>query len=123
MTGIKEGAINVGEQLDSNCNKFLAMIKGFELKQINDAQFSLNQPFLSKEPSLTRESLEDMQKTYEAIWRDVINITEMSFTDFEELFPKLNIDFETYYSIAVSLLNMIYQMQLMKLYCYRLLRP
>jgi len=116
-------AIDAGEQLESNCAKFLAMIKGIELKQINDAQFSLNLPFLSMESSLTRASLEEMQKAYEALWRIVMDINEMSFRDFENLFPKLNINFETYYSVAVSLLNMIYQMQLMKLYCYRFARP
>ena len=115
--------IDVGKRLDALCEKFFAMIKGFEQKQINDSQFSLSLPFSSTESSLTGASLEDMQNTYEALWRDVMDVAEMSFGDFENLFHRLNINFETYYSIAVSLLNMIYQMKLMKLYCYCYLRP
>jgi hypothetical protein len=112
---------DVGERLDSLCDKIFVMIDGFELKQMNDVQFGLNLPFLSTESSLTRAALEDMEKTYEALWRDVMDVADMSFRDFENLFPRLNINFETYYSVAVSLLNMIYHMKLMKLYCYRLL--
>jgi hypothetical protein len=123
VSAVRSAVIEVGEKLDSHCEKFFAMIRGFELKQINNVQFSLNLPFLSAESSLTSESLKNMQEAYEALWRNVMDITEMSFMDFENLFPKLNINFETYYSVAVSLLNLIYQMQLMKLYCYRLLEP
>jgi hypothetical protein len=37
------------------------------------------------------------------------------------MFPKLDINFETYYTVVISLLNLIYQMQCMKIYCQRLL--
>jgi hypothetical protein len=59
---------------------------------------------------------------YESIRLKVREITEMSIVDFEILFPKLAINYETYYSVAISLLNLIYQMQLMRLNCYRLLK-
>ena len=116
--------IAVGERLDSHSDKVFTMLKGFELKQVIDAKFRLNQPFLPAENSLTEASLKGMQIEYESLRRDVRNITESSFdsrVDFEKLFPRLNINFESYYSAGVSLLNMHYQMQLMKLYCLRLL--
>jgi len=117
----RSAVFDVGERLDSLCDKLFVMIDGFEKQQMNDGQFSVSLPFLSTEASLWRTSLEDMQKSYEALWRDVMYVAAMSFRDFENLFPKLSINFETYYSVSVSLLNMIYQMKLMKLYCYRLL--
>jgi hypothetical protein len=116
--------IAIGKQLDSHSDKVFTMLKGFELKQVNDAKFRLNQPFLPAENSLTEASLKGMLKEYESLRREVRDITESSFdslVDFEELFPRLDINFESYYSAAVSLLNMYYQMQLMKLYCFRLL--
>ena len=116
--------IAVGERLDSHSDKVFTMLKGFEVKQVNDAKFRLNQPFLTAENSLTEASLKGMLREYEFLRRDVRNITESSFdslVDFEILFPRLDINFESYYSSAVSLLNIYYQMQLMKLYCFRLL--
>jgi len=116
--------IAVSERLDSHSDKVFTMLKGFELKQVKDAKFRLNQPFLPAENSLTEASLKSMLKEYESLRRDVRNITESSFdsrVDFENLFPKLDINLESYYSASVSLLNIYYQMQLMKLYCFRLL--
>jgi len=119
---ISSGALAVCEQLNSHCDKIGAMLKGFEAKLKNDVQFSLNQPFLSTESSLTETALKNMLGTYESLRKKVREITEMSFIDFEMLFPKLCINFETYYSVAVSLLNLIYQMWLMRLYCHNLLK-
>jgi len=120
----RSSIIAVGERLDSHSDKVFTMLKGFELKQVSDAKFRLNQPFLPAENSLTEASLKGMIKEYESLRHDVRDITESSFdslVDFENLFPRLDINFESYYSAAVSLLNMYYQMQLMKLYCFRLL--
>ncbi len=116
--------IAVGKRLDSHSDKVFTMLEGFELKQVNDTKFRLNQPFLHAKNSLTEASLKGMLKEYESLRLNVRNITEPSFdslVDFEKLFPRLDINLESYYSVAVSLLNMYYQMQLMKLYCFRLL--
>jgi len=120
-SSVRLAVLAVGEQLGNHCDKVGAMLKGFEVKQINDVQFSLNQPFLSTESSLTEAALKNMLETYESLRRSVRDIAEMGFVDFEILFPKLDINFETYHSVAVSLLNLIYQMRLMRLHCYRLL--
>jgi len=118
----RSDVLAIGERLSNHCDKVGAILKGFEMKQVSDVKFSLNQPFLSTESSLTEAALMNMLETYESLRLDVWEITEMSLVDFEILFPKLDINFETYYSVAVSLLNLIYQMQLMRLYCYRLLK-
>lgn len=112
----------VAKQLSSHCDKVEVMLKGFEVKQINDEQFSLKQPFISKKSSLTKAALTNIVEDHEAMRRNVREITEIGFVDFEILFPKLGINFETFYSVAISLLNLIYQMQLMRLNCFRLLK-
>lgn len=121
-SNLSSGVLALGEQLGSHCDKVGAMLKGFEVKQANDVQFSLNQPFLSTESSLTLTALKNILGTYESLRKKVREITEMGFVDFELMFPKLSINFETYYSVAVSLLNLIYQMRLMRLCCYNLLK-
>ena len=121
---LRSTIIAVGKRLDNHSDKVYTMIKGFELKQINDAKFGLDQPFSSTEHGLTGASLKIMLEEYESLRNDVRNTANSSFdslVDFERLFPRLDINFETYYSAVVSLLNMHYQMQLMKLYCFRLL--
>jgi hypothetical protein len=118
----RSDVLAIGEQLSNLCDKVGAILRGIEMKQISDVKFSLNKPFLLTESGLTEAALMNMLKTYESLRHNVWKITEMSLVDFEILFPKFDINFETYYSVAVSLLNLIYQMQLMRLYCYRLLK-
>lgn len=112
----------VCERLSEHCGKVRALLNGFEVAQINNEAFSFNQPFHSNESSLTRASLMNIVETYESLRHEVREIAQVGSVDFEFLFPKLDINFETCYSVAVSLLNLIYQMQLMRLYCIRLLK-
>ncbi len=119
---VRSSLLDVGDRLGNHCDKVEAILKGFEVKQINDEQFNLKQQFISKKTSLTKAALINIVEDYESTRQKVREITQMSFVDFEILFPKLAINFETYYSVAVSLLNLIYQMQLMRLNCYRLLK-
>lgn len=118
----RSDVLAIGERLSNHCDKVGAILEGIEMKQISDVKFRLNQPFLSTDSGLMEAALMNMLKTYESLRHDVWKITEMSLVDFEILFPKLDINFETYYSLAVSLLNLIYQMHLMRLDCYRLLK-
>ncbi len=111
------------QALNEHCGKVGTMVDGWEVKQINSMHFSLDQPFHSTESSLTKAALTSVLETYESLRRDVREIAHVGNVDFEIRFPKLDINFETYYTIAVSLLNLIYQMQLMKLNCCRLLKP
>ena len=55
--------------------------------------------------------LVNMVRTYELIRRDLGKIAHCKSADLENMFPKLDINFETYYTIAISMLNLIYQMQ------------
>jgi hypothetical protein len=120
-SNLRSSLIDVGDRLGNHCEKIEVILKGFEVKQIDDEQFNLEQPF-SKKSSLTKKALMNVVEDYESIRLKVRGITDMSFVDFEILYPKLTINFETYYSVAISLLNLIYQMQLMRLNCYRLLK-
>jgi hypothetical protein len=121
-SNLRSSLLDVSDRLCNHCGKIEVILKGFEVKQINDDQFNLKQPFISKKSSLTKTALMNIVENYKSIRQKVREITEMSFVDFEILFPKLSINFETYYSVAISLLNLIYQMQLMRLNCYRLLK-
>jgi hypothetical protein len=120
-TATRSSVLSVCARLGEHCEKVEAMLHGYEVKQVNNTQFSLNQPFSSTETSLTKTALMNLVSGYESLRGAVREITGVGFVDFEVMFPKIGINFETYYSVAVSLLNLIYQMRLMKLYCYLLL--
>jgi hypothetical protein len=120
-TAARSSVLSVCARLGEHCEKVEAMLHGFEVKQVNNTQFSLNQPFSSTETSLTKTALMNLVRVYESLRGDVRELTGVGFVDFEVMFPKIGINFETYYSVTVSLLNLIYQMRLMKLYCYLLL--
>lgn len=109
-------------RLSEHYGKVRALVNGFEAMQMNNAEFSLDQPFYSTKSSLTMDAIKNMMKTYESLRRDVRGIAQTGYVEFESLFPELSVNFETYYSVAFSLLNLNYQMQLMKLFCYRLLK-
>ena len=117
----RSSVLSVCSRLGEHCEKVEAMLHGFEVKAANNTQFSLNQSFYSIETSLTKTALMNLLKVYESLRGDVRELTGVGFVDFEVMFPKIGINYETYYSVAVSLLNLIYQMRLMKLYCYLLL--
>lgn len=112
----------LSKRLADHCEKVVVLVNGFERMQLNNPEFSLDQPFYSTKASLTMDAIKSMMKTYEALRRDVREIAQIGFAAFENTFPELEINFETYYSVAYSLLNLIYQMQLMKLYCCRLVK-
>jgi hypothetical protein len=112
----------IAKRLSDHCGKVRALVNGLEVTQINNAKFSLDRPFYSTKSSLTMNAIKNMVKTYESLRRDVREIAQIGYVEFENSFPELDINFETYYSVAFSLLNLNYQMQLMRLYCCRLLK-
>jgi hypothetical protein len=120
---IRSKVLAIVEKLNVHCDKVMALVNGFEAAQINKTNFSLGQPFYTTTSEIMTKAIKDLLETYEALRRDVREFAQMGYVSFENSFPELNVNFETYYSIAASLLNLTFQMQLMKLYCYRLLRP
>jgi len=112
----------LSKRLSEHCARVLALVNGFERMQLNNPEFSLDQPFYSTKSSLTMDAIKGMMKTYESLRRDVREIAQIGYVAFENSFPELEVSFETYYSVAFSLLNIIYQMRLMKLYCCRLVK-
>ena len=118
----KERLLALAEQLNVHCNKVKSVVNGFEITQINNKQFGLNKPFYTTTaPSLTK-ALNGLLKTYGNLRLEVREVAQIGYVSFENSFPELTINFETYYSVASSLLNLTFQMQLMRLYCYRLLK-
>ena len=118
----KERLLAIAKQLNVHCNKVKAVVNGFEVGQIFKKEFNLSQTFYTTtSPSMTK-AIEDLLGTYEALRREVRDVAQISYVSFENSFPELSINFETYYSVAVSLLNLTFQMQLLRLYCYRLLK-
>lgn len=118
----KERLLALAKQLNVHCDKVRSVVNGFETTQINKKEFSLSQTFYTTtSPSLTK-ALNGLLKSYGNLRLKVREVAQIGYVGFENSFPELNINFETYYSVAVSLLNLTYQMQLMRLYCYRLLK-
>jgi hypothetical protein len=112
----------IAKRLDNHCRKVRDLVNGFEMTQVSNEEFDLNHPFYSTKSSLTMDVIKNMVKTYESLRCDVRKIAQIGYVEFENLFPALEINFSTYYTVAFSLLNLNYQMQLMKLYCFRLLK-
>jgi hypothetical protein len=115
--------LDIAKQLSVHCDKVRALINGFEGAQINNKAFSLGDTFYTTKSQAMTKAINDLLGTYEALRREVREVAQISYVSFENSFPELNINFETYYSIAASLLNLTFQMQLLRLYCYRILKP
>ena len=113
----------IAQKLNVHCNKVRVMVNGLEAAQINNTEFSLSQPFYTTRSKVMTKAINNLLKTYETLRRDVRKFAQIGYVSFENSFPELNINFETYYSVAACLLNLTFQMQLMRLYCYRLLKP
>jgi hypothetical protein len=110
------------KRLSDHCGKVRALVNGLEATQTNNPKFNLDRPFYSTKASLMMDAIKNMVKTYESLRHDVREIAQIGYIEFENYFPELDVNFESYYSVAYSLLSLHYQMQLMRLYCYRLLK-
>lgn len=112
---------SISERINKHCEEINKLKYALEKAQNNNTQFSLNQPFNSAKSSMLKTVLVNMERTYESIRRDLGIIVHANDLDFENMFPRLHINFETYYTIAVSMLNLTYQLQYMKIYCQLIL--
>ncbi len=121
-TKTKESLLAITNQLNVHCNKVRSVITGFETAQINNREFSLTQTFYTTTSQSLTKAIKGLFGTYETLRVKVREVAQIGYVSFENSFPELNINFETYYSVAASLLNLTFQMQLMRLYCYRLLK-
>lgn len=114
----KNSAIqSISQRIDKHCGKIKKLSDALVEAQNNNPKFSVNQPFDSAKSSMLKTVLVNMVKTYELIRCDLGRIAQVKDVDFENMFPKLDMNFETYYTIAISMLNLIYQLQHMKIYC------
>lgn len=113
----------IAEKLSVHYNKVRALVTGFENSQLDKKDFNLGQPFYTTRSEAITKAINNLFETYEALRLEVREIAQIGYVSFEDFFPEININFETYYSVAASLLNLGFQMQLMRLYCYRLLKP
>jgi len=120
---VRSSLQNIAKRLSVHCNKVRALVNGFEAAQINNTEFGLGQTFYTTTSKLMTKSINNLLETYETLRLEVRELAQIGYVSFENSFPEININFETYYSVAASLLNLTFQMQLMRLYCYRLLKP
>lgn len=120
---INEKLISIAKRLNVHCSKVGAVVNGLEAAQINDKSFNLGQTFYTTSSKSMTKAINDLLGTYESLRLEVREVARISYVSFENSFPELNINFETYYSVAASLLNLSSQMQLLRLYCYRILKP
>ena len=119
----EEKLLEIAKQLSVHSNKVRALVNGLEGAQINNKSFSLGETFYTTKSQTMTKAIEDLLGTYEALRREVRDVAQISYVSFENSFPELSINFETYYSVAASLLNLTFQMQLLRLYCHRILKP
>jgi hypothetical protein len=111
---------SISQRIDKHCLDIKKIADAMVEAQYNNPKSSLTKPFDSAKSSMLKTVIVNMVKTYESIRNDVGRIAYVKSVDFDEMFPKLDVNFETYYTIAVSLLNLIYQLQYMKIYCQTL---
>ena len=114
---------SITERVNKLCQETCKLENALERNQSNNAQFSFNDPFDSTKSSMLTTLLGSMEKRYETIRSDLAKLVQAKYPDFEKMFPKLSINFETYYTIAVSMLNLTYQLKYMNVYCQMTLEP
>ncbi len=110
---------SISQRINKHCGYIKKIADAIVEAHYNNPNSSLNQPFDSAKSRMLKSVIVNIVKTYESIRNDMKRIVGGG-VDFEILFPKLDVNFETYYTIAVSLLNLIYQLQYMKIYCQTL---
>jgi hypothetical protein len=118
-----ERLLDIAKKLEIHCTKLNALVNGLEKAQVNNKAFSLSQAFYTTTSQPMTKAIKDLLSTYEALRIKVRAVAQIGYVSFENSFPELNVNFETYYSVAASLLNLTFQMQLLKLYCHRILKP
>ena len=119
----EERVLDIANRLGVHCTKVNALVNGLEKAQINDEAFSLSQTFYTTTSEPITKAINNLLGAYVALRREVREFAQIGYVSFENSFPELNVNFETYYSIAASLINLNFQMQLLRLYCYRILKP
>jgi hypothetical protein len=118
----KRSAIqSIGERLNKHCGEIRNLADALITAQDKNPNSSVDQPFDSAKSNMMKTVLVNMVKTYESIRCDLRKVADVKGVDFESMFPELSINFETYYTVAISMLNLIYQMRHMRIYCQRLL--
>ena len=117
----KRSAIkSISQRINKHCSDIKKIADALVEAQYNSPNSSLSKPFNSAKSSMLKTVIVNMVKTYELIRNDLARIADVKGVDFKNQFPKLDINFETYYTIAISMLNLIYQLQYMKIYCQTL---
>ena len=111
---------SISQRINKHCLGIKKIADAMVEAQYNNPKSSLNQPFDSAKSSMLKTVIVNMVKTYESIRNDVERIADVKGVDFNNMFPKLDVNFETYYTIAISMLNLIYQLQYMRIYCQTL---
>ena len=112
---------SVTERVNKLCEETCKLEDALERTHNSNSNFSFNEPFDSTKYSMLKTVLVNMENTYETIRGDLGRIVHAKCADFESVFPKLCLNFETYYTIVVSLLNLTYQLKYMKVYCQLIL--
>ena len=111
---------SISQRINKHCLYIKKIADALVEAQYNNPKSSLNQPFDSAKSRMLKTVIVNIVRIYESIRNDLEKIADVKGVDFENMFPKLDVNFETYYTIAISMLNLIYQLQYMKIYCQTL---
>ena len=112
---------SIRERLNKHCGEIKNLADALIAAQDKNPNSSVDRPFDSAKSNMLKTVLVNMVKTYESIRCDLRRVADVKGVDFESMFPKLGLNFETYFTVAISMLNLIYQLQHMKIYCQTLL--
>jgi hypothetical protein len=52
----------IAKRLGDHCAKVRTLVNGFEVMQVNNAEFSMNKPFYSSKSRLTMDAIKNMMK-------------------------------------------------------------
>jgi hypothetical protein len=114
----KSAILSINERLSLNISITKSIVTTMlEAKKEYKVTFDLEVPA----DSPLRKPLNQLVATYESIRFDLLRNIDIKEEDFDRLFPKIEVKFRTYDSIANELYCLICQMEDMKTYCMRLL--
>jgi hypothetical protein len=111
---------SITERIDNNIIMAQAIIDGFKEVKEKNPKVSLKE-FILKSGDRTKKFLDAVVTTYESIRFDLEKNININQKDFDRLFPKIDLHFDTYDSISPNLACLIHHMIDMKNYCIRLI--
>ena len=112
----KSAIISVIERINLSLNVNNGVLQG-----LNNAKKDFSKEFLNEKiPDFSPTELNIITNTFDAVRYDIQQTAEIRNEDFNKLFPKPQLSFESIADIGMSIINVCIQLEDMKAYCQRL---